>query len=524
MGNEVDLQQLAINREPSASRGVGVRRHFFSRYVLPAALLGGFLTLTAWAARERLFPPKPVTVVPVFVTQAAVQRAGTPLFKAAGWIEPRPTPIRIAALAPGVVSQLLVVEDQLVEKGMPVAELIKDDAELNHKQKLAIQELRKAEFDEAKAMLTAAKKRFEKPVHLEERFNKANAEWAKNNTLLKNLPYEIKRAESEWKFAREDYAGKKASAGSIAGRFIDEAYRRFTTATAQLDELKNRKVTLRQEQTALKKRCDSLQALLEMLVDEKQAKETAAAKLNAANARLKQATIAVVEAKLRLDRMTVRAAVDGRVYQLIGHPGARIGGGGGMTSMKGHDGSTIITLYQPKMLQVRVDVRFQDIPKVQRGQSVQIENSALSSPLIGTVLFVSSEADIQKNTLQVKVAIPKPPSVFKPEMLVDVTFLAMEEKEKPKKPSLQSHIYIPKKFLQQSDDGPFVWVADQSEGVAKKVPVKTGAVGANGMIEITSGLEITSRIIASGFDGLTDGDRIRITGEEKPSEGNGDGQ
>ena len=47
----------------------------------------------------------------------------------------------------------------------------------------------------------------------------------------------------------------------------------------------------------------------------------------------------------------------------------------------------------------------------------------------GTVLFISSEADIQKNTLQVKVAIPDPPDVFKPEMLVDVTFLAPERSD-----------------------------------------------------------------------------------------------
>ena len=32
-----------------------------------------------------------VKVVPVHVSRAEVQQAGTPLFKAAGWVEPRPT-------------------------------------------------------------------------------------------------------------------------------------------------------------------------------------------------------------------------------------------------------------------------------------------------------------------------------------------------------------------------------------------------------------------------------------------------
>ena len=65
-------------------------------------------------------------VVPVHVARAEVQQAGTPLFKAAGWVEPRPTPILVAALASGVVERLLVVEDQAVETGQPVAELVAD--------------------------------------------------------------------------------------------------------------------------------------------------------------------------------------------------------------------------------------------------------------------------------------------------------------------------------------------------------------------------------------------------------------
>ncbi len=77
--------------------------------------------------------------------------------------------------------------------------------------------------------------------------------------------------------------------------------------------------------------------------------------------------------------MTIRAPVDGRVYQLIGLPGARVGEGV-MTAMAGHDGSSIVTMYQPESLQIRVDVRFEDIPKVSLGQSVEIDNPALSSP------------------------------------------------------------------------------------------------------------------------------------------------
>ncbi|MFP6658878.1 MAG: biotin/lipoyl-binding protein, partial [Pirellulales bacterium] len=146
--SEVDLRELAIDREElhPARRG---RSHVMSRYVLPAALVVGFFLLVAWTSWQFVFPPTPVTVVPILSTQARSE--GEPLFKAAGWIEPRPTPIRVAALAAGVVDQLLVVEDQPVKAGQAIAVLVKDDAQLAHHRANADMRLREAELDQANA-------------------------------------------------------------------------------------------------------------------------------------------------------------------------------------------------------------------------------------------------------------------------------------------------------------------------------------------------------------------------------------
>ena len=94
--SDVDLSQLAVDRSGSKQTGGGTRRHLLTRYVIPATLIVGFLMLVAWASWDLMFPPRRVTVVPVLATQAGIQREGTPLFKAAGWIEPRPTPVRVA--------------------------------------------------------------------------------------------------------------------------------------------------------------------------------------------------------------------------------------------------------------------------------------------------------------------------------------------------------------------------------------------------------------------------------------------
>ena len=511
MGNEVDLRGLVVERATGPPK-VRRRRNLLTRYVLPTLLVLGFLSLVLWASGDLIFPPRPVTVVPVYSTTAEVQSEGTPLFQAAGWIEPRPTPLRVAALAPGVVESLHVVEDQAVNQGDPIAELVKDDAKLARDRALADLELRLAELDEANAALAAAETRLEQPVHLEAGLNDAEASLAKIETELKNLPFAVRRAEANYEAMRLDYEGKAAAKEVIAGTQIDIAKSKSDAAKALVEELRDRSDSLRKEQAALDQKRTALQTQLELLADERRAKDAALAQIKAASARVAQARVAVAEADLRLARMTIVAPIDGRVFQLIAHPGARIGSG--MTQMAGHDGSTVITMYRPSMLQVRVDTRFEDIPKVSLGQPVEIDNPALDSPLMGKVLFISSEADIQKNTLQVKVEIPNPPEVFKPEMLVDVTFLSPKRRGVADSPSQETRLYVLQSLVHQGDGAPYVWVADQSESVAQRTNVQIGAAGGNGLVEITSGLSISSRIIVGGTDGLEDGDRIRVTGED----------
>ena len=510
--NEVDLRDLAVDRGKKDHQFLRARRNLFSRYILPGALIVGFLMLVAWAARDVLLPPRSVTVVPVFSTTSQFQQGGTPLFQAAGWVEPRPTPLRVAALAPGVVETLLVVEDQKIKQGDPVAELVRDDAKLAHDAAIANLQLRHAELEEHEATLSAAEIRLKQPVHLEATLNLAEAALASLDTELKNLPFELRRAEADYTALQSDYAGKESASGVIAGTKIDIALGKSDAAKAMVDELRDRFDSLSSERSALASRCSALKTQLELLSNETQARDEEKAHIKAAKARIKQAEVAVSEAKLRLDRMTIVAPVDGRVFRLIAHPGARIGSG--MTQMEGHDGSTVITMYRPKMLQVRVDTRFEDIPKVSLGQPVEIGNPALTSPLLGTVLFISSEADIQKNTLQVKVAIPDPPEVFKPEMLVDVTFLAPDLPTRTEEPDQRVSIYVPQQLIQNDGADSFVWIADQSDNVARKNNVTLGPVAPNGLVEIMSGLDVSSRVISGSTEGLQTGTHIRVSRED----------
>ena len=68
-----------------------------------------------------------MTVVPVLTTRAEIQQEGTVQFQAAGWIEPCPSLVNVAAMLEGVVATLLVVEGQDVQENEPIARL--DDAD-----------------------------------------------------------------------------------------------------------------------------------------------------------------------------------------------------------------------------------------------------------------------------------------------------------------------------------------------------------------------------------------------------------
>lgn len=513
MNSDVDLSQLAIDRGGGTTKPP--RRHLLTRYVLPGVVFLGAMGVVGWASQDVLFPPRSVTVIPVATTRSEVQREGTPLFKAAGWVEPRPTPVRIAALAAGVVEQLLVVEDQPVKAGEPIAELIKDDAALACQQAEADLSLREAELEAAKATLVAAEIRYEQPVHLEAKLAEADAELSAVETQLVSLPFEQRRAEADLAYAESNFEGKSSAGEAVTRRIVDEARRQRDSAQAMVDEQKGRSESLVQQEKALARRRDALKKTLELRINEQQERDEARAAVTAAEARVRQAQVALAEAKLQLDRMTVRSTVDGRVLHLVARPGSRLVTGRG--AHEAHDGSTVVTLYQPEMLQVRVDVRFEDLPRIQLGRAVTITSPAVVSPLEGEVLFLSSEADIQKNTLEVKVSISKPPLVLKPEMLVEVTFLAASSDEAAAKPSERLRLLIPEQLVQRDEGAAFVWIADQSAGLAVRGEVQLGAIANEGLVEVTAGLTPASRLIASGHDGLRDGQRIRVSGEDEYS-------
>ena len=519
MGDTVDVQQLALDRTRLNRSRTARRRHLVARYVVPATVLAGFAAMLGWAVRDRFLPARPVTVLPVVVARAHVHRAGTPLFQAPGWVEPRPTAVLVAALAEGIVEELLVVEGQPVESGQAVARLIDADAGIALQQAQANLQLMEAELAFARAELAAARLRMQRPVHLAALAAEAESALAQSEQELAGLPFQIRAAEARADYAKQEFDGKQAAGSALAGRLVQRAESTLEGVQSELEELRGRRPILQRQIQAMRQRRDALAEQLELKIEESRRLAGAEAKLKEGQARLRQAQLAVQAAQLRLDRMVVRAPVAGRVLQLVASPGSRVMGSSASSS---RDATTVVTLYDPKLLQVRADVRLEDVPLVEPGQPVRIETASAKTPIQGEVLLPTSRANIQKNTLEVKVAIKDPLPTIRPEMLVQVTFLAPEPSGDRSEQSQQSkRLLVPRQLVEETPEGTFVWVADPASTARRqKVTLGSGgtaslaAGGTEELIEVVEGLKVTDRLISGGRKGLHDGLRIRITSED----------
>jgi hypothetical protein len=148
------------------------------------------------------------------------------------------------------------------------------------------------------------------------------------------------------------------------------------------------------------------------------------------------------------------------------------------------------------------------------GAPVEIETASSGKVIQGRVLQSTSSANIQKNTLEVKVELIEPPATVSPEMLVTATFLAPKLAATSSQPTETLRIYIPKQLVKSGDGGSFAWVVDANQR-AKRKTISLGVAGQDGLVEVVNGLNVTDKLISSGADSLQNGDPVVVSGEDQ---------
>lgn len=420
MTSQVNLQNLAIDRK--SLQGATQRRTFAStaRWLTGLATAIVVAAVALWPMRDRLLAPvsKPVSSAPLSPVSAVTPKSNS-LFQCAGWVEPRPTPIIVSSLAEGVIDRLTVIEGQPVKKGDPVAYLVEQDANLAIRLADAELAMRRSQVVSAEAALASAQQYFTDPTPRLAAVAEAEVQLAEVETQLATLPAQLRAAQSRQSVTEKELQTKTAAKEAVPAISLERSKGELETAKAQQEELHRQTEFLSRERTAIAGRLQVLRRQLELKVDEKRMLAEADAALVGAQAQVVRAEAELDVAKLGKERTIIRAPIDGHILALTSRPGSRLMG---LSPAAMADSSTVATMYDPKQLQVRADVRLEDVSRVHVGQEVEIETPAAASPIKGRVITVTSFADIQKNTLQVKVSIEDPPEFIKPDMLVQVAF------------------------------------------------------------------------------------------------------
>lgn len=485
------------------------RRRWKTRVLLHGGILAATAALLAYAAGDTLRPVTPVHVVPVVVKTGAVAAAGQVVAQAPGWVEADPFATAVSALADGVVKEVLVLEGQPVEAGQIVARLVPDDAELALAKAEAELTQRRAELASAEAVLKAAQRDWDNPIELTRRVATAEAARAEKQAELERWPAELAAEEALAVYYAAEL--RRVTPLYSSGQASDIEYiqvkQRHEQQQAVVAATRARRPMLAAQLAALDAEVAAAREHLRLRIADTRALEEAHAMVEQARALLAAAQAARDEAALRLSRMEVRSPASGLVMVRLAEPGSKL-----MLNADNMQSAQVVRLYDPQRLQVRVDVPLVDAAKVGVGQPAKVIVEVLPERVFrGRVTRIVHEADLQKNTLQVKVAIEDPTPEIKPEMLARAKFFAAgtEESDQPAQRTL-----VPDALVHRAADGQgHVWLADQARNVAVLRTVTLGRGTADGWIEVLDGLQPGDRLIADPPANLKDGRRLRIVGE-----------
>lgn len=195
-----------------------------------------------------------------------------------------------------------------------------------------------------------------------------------------------------------------------------------------------------------------------------------------------QALESLNAARQVLADLTLTSPLDGTVLRQDGQAGEVV-----------TNSSVLYWVGEPGRLWVTADVDEEDIPRIRVGQRVLIKADAFpDQALKGEVAEITPKGDPVQKTYRVRVGLPAD-TPLKIGMTTEVNIVVREE---------GNALLVPVTALV---DG-HLWVV--RAGRARRVPVKTGVVGAQ-MLQIVAGIGEDDEVIAYPPATLTDGKSVR---------------
>ena len=470
-----DLKNISSTNSEGATP---IKRKRSYSWLLPVGLLAGFLLIFALIFGDRLLPAIPVETAPVTTIRsgntAAQTSETTPntakpisgkkgqlLFQASGWVEPDPYITFASTLLNGVVDKVLVLEGQKVHKGELLATLIDEDAKLDVK---------------------TAQRKYES---YKKRIIAHCAGFKIIDTEISSIQKKVEAIKTQVTEARDTFSRlSKLSSGAVSKQEVVQAQMALERHVALLAEAQSSIPNLEAKKAQLKAEKESMEAELETLAT------------------------SLELAQLALKRTRITSPIDGVVLQLHAAPGMKR-----MLDMDSPTSAVIVELYDPAKLQARIDVALSEASALFVGQPVELVSDLLpDQTFTGTVTRITGQADLQRNTLQVKVKIDKPDSRMRPEMLVRAKFFAVTRAKSDKlDASLGSTgrlaLYVPEQALVSDTQ---VWVVSP-ESKAELRTIKLSQDIRDGHRLVIEGLRSGESVILKPHDQLREGGRVKPT-------------
>ena len=416
---------------------------------------------------QRLQPSVPVTVVSALLLEsdeatpiAMPARPGSMLAQASGWIEADPFPVWVPVKVDGFVEAVFVYEGDIVKEGQLLATL---DA-TNHT--LRVDQLT-ASLEEARALERVREQEIEQALR------------ARTVSEAGKTAAEARHHEAEDRLKRI----RTLKPGDVSEVEVIAAERTETEARSALKEAVAR------------------------LASAGSAVASHRAELGRQEARSASLRVELEQAQVDLTRTEIRAPMDGIVLKRFAAPGMKR-----MARMDDPNSSTIVSLYDPKHLQVRVDVPLSDAGRMVIGMPAKVVTAALAGQVFtGQITRITGEADITRNTLQVKVALKHPDPTLRPEMLCRVEFFAS--------PTLEARtmfrtrqVWLPAEALKDPGEGTTtVWVVDPVNETVSSRKIEVGPGSRNGVRMVYKGLRPGEQIVVESKGHLEPGTRVSKT-------------
>ena len=240
--------------------------------------------------------------------------------------------------------------------------------------------------------------------------------------------------------------------------------------------------------------------------------DSKAAKVKQAQSVLKLSKINVERLQLAVKRTKITSPIDGIVQELYVAPGSKR-----MADMDSKESATVAKIYDPESMQARIDVPLDEAAQIFIKQKVRLKTSIFPNRIFqGEVTRIVGEANIQRNTVQVKVAIKNPDIQLRPEMLCRAEFLENPSDKKGVLNGMNDDValYLNNDSLIQEGNEYFAWTVDSNNQARKVIlEVKIRDQKEN-YTHVLSGLKPGEWVIKNPPKDLEVGEKVEYTKEE----------